>query len=137
MEDKEKKIVYLEDMDALEPLCIALRHRSAILFLYPYREKVAKQGAKIMTRDGRIVKRVHPAKDAEGNEVIVGELDGEGLVWDMAGRMAGAYHDDPRDLYIPERYFIRSWKDTIRMSNSEWALQFQRPHPTVEIPERW
>lgn len=121
------------DLDSLEPLCIAMRSRTAIIFCYPICKEVLKTGCKVLSRDGRVVKKVRTGTSA-GQDVYVGILDGEELKWDSAGRYAGPYKDTPNDLFVPERYFYQDWKTNIGMSNSEWAVKFGRPHPTVAIP---
>ena len=130
----EEKIKYFCDMDALEDRLIAMRIRSCIVYSYPFVEEVAKHGAKILTASGKLVKHVQPTiKD--GEKIIVGELDGERLVWDIDGNSASG--DETLRLCIPERYFMCSWKSYINLPNSEWCLKYQRPHPTVKIPDAW
>ena len=122
------------DLDALEPCCIAQHSRTAIIYLYPYMWEVVRLGAKVLTRDGRLVKRVHPAKH-DGQDVVVGILEGKSLVWDHAGRFNGPYADHPNDLYVPERYFFKDFKSHMKMSYAEWTAKFGRPHPTVKLPD--
>lgn len=130
----EEKIKYFCDMDALEDRVIAMRIRSCIVYCYPFKEEVAKHGAKILTASGKLVKNVQPAiKD--GEKIIVGELDGERFVWDIDGNSASG--DEMLRLCIPERYYDCHWKSRIKMSNSEWCLKYQRPHPSVKIPDAW
>ena len=130
----EEKIKYFCDMDALEDRVIAMRIRSCIVFCYPFKEEVAKHGAKILTASGKLVKHVQPAiKD--GEKIIVGELDGERLVWYIDGNSANG--DETLRLCIPERYFDCHWKSRIKLSNSEWALKYQREHKYVKIPDAW
>lgn len=130
----EEKIKYFCDMDELEDRVIAMRIRSCIIFCYPFVEEVAKHGAKILTASGKVVKHVQPAiKD--GEKIIVGELDGKRLVWDIDGNSASG--DETLRLCIPERYFMCSWKSFIKLSNGEFALKYQRKHPTVKIPDAW
>ena len=130
----EEKIKYFCNMDELEDRCIAMRVHSAIIYCYPFVEEVAKHGAKIMTASGKVVKHVQPAMQ-DDKRVIVGELEGERLVWDIDGNSAS--EDETLRLCIPERYFDCHWKSRIKMSNSEWALKYQRKHPTVKIPDAW
>lgn len=138
----EEKIKYFCDMDELEGRVIAMRIRSCIVYCYPFVEEVAKHGAKIMTACGKVVKHVQPATrgcvDVFPQErIIVGELDGERLVWDTEGNLLGDDKDGSMRLVIPERYFMRNWKSIIKLSNSEWSLKYQRPHPTVKVDDRW
>ena len=44
--------------------------------------------------------------------------------------------DSELNLFVPERYFDKRWRDKIKTSNGEWALRFQRQHPAVAIPDR-
>ena len=130
----EGKIKYFCDMDALEDRVIAMRIRSCIVYCYPFVEEVAKHGAKILTASGKLVKHVQPAiKD--GEKIIVGELDGQRLVWDIDGNSASG--DETLRLCIPERYYDCNWKSRIKMSNSEWALKYQREHKYAKIPDAW
>lgn len=123
------------DLDALESKCIAMRSRSAIIYCYPFNDIAVKIGAKILTRDGRVVKKVRTGT-SNGVQVVVGILDGEELKWDAAGRFNGPYIDDVKDLFVPERYFFKDWKSTMKMSYSEWYATHERRHPYVNIPER-
>lgn len=123
---------YLADMDEIEPECIAIRIKGKILYAYPFDKDVADTGAKVITRDGRVVKKVRVTTD---NNAVTGVLGEEVLTWDRAGRINGAYINDERDLYIPERYFMRRWKDFMKLSNSEWAATYQLRHDSVKIPE--
>ena len=125
----------LVNLDELEPFCVAMRSRTSIIYLYPFQKVVWKNGAKIITRDGRVVKKLRMGGSG-GVDVIVGILDGEELRWDAAGRFYGPYKDSPLDLMFPERYAYRNWKEHIGMSNAEWAVNFGRPHPGVKMPKR-
>ena len=131
---KKEEISYLEDMDALEPYCMAMRVRSTIIYCYPPTEKVLEQKPKVVLSDGRVVKHVQLAI-RDGERVIVGELDEERLVWDLRGKLIGDEYNDDMQLLVPERYFMRDWRSHIKMSNGEFAIRYQRPHPHVEIPE--
>lgn len=130
----KNELDYFIPLDELEDRCIAMRVHSAIIYCYPFVEEVAKHGAKIMTASGKVVKHVQPAMQ-DDKRVIVGELEGERLVWDIDGNSAS--EDETLKLCIPERYFDCHWKSRIKMSNSEWCLKYQRPHPTVKIPDAW
>lgn len=137
-----EKIEYFVDLDELEDKVIAMRVHSAIIYCYPFKEEVAKHGAKIMTASGKVVKHVQPATrgcdDVFPQErIIIGELDGERLVWDTDGNLLGDDKDGSMRLCIPERYFMRNWKSIIKLSNGEFALKYQRPHPNVKIPDAW
>ena len=125
---------YIVDTTELEPLCIAMRKKSTIIFLYPYQDAVAKTGAKVVTRDGRVVRKVRKSLNG-GKVIITGLLDGEFLTWDSAGRFIGPYEDSEKDLYIPERFFVKGWKNEITLSNSDWALKYDIKHPDVKVPE--
>lgn len=130
----KNELDYFIPLDELEDRCIAMRVHSAIIYCYPFVEEVAKHGAKIMTASGKVVKHVQPAiKD--GEKIIVGELEGERLVWDIDGNSASG--DETLTLCIPERYFDCHWKSRIKMSNSEWALKYQREHKYAKIPDAW
>ena len=131
--ENQSKINWIVEPD--ESQCVAMRSRTAIIFCYPFNKEVWKTGPKILTRDGRVVKKVRMG-GSNGVEVVVGILDGEELRWDSAGRFEGPYKDSPLDLMISERYFYSDWKDHIKMSNAEWAVTFGRPHPNVKIPGR-
>lgn len=130
----KNELDYFIPLDELEDRCIAMRVHSAIIYCYPFVEEVAKHGAKIMTASGKVVKHVQPAMQ-DDKRVIVGELEGERLVWDIDGNSAS--EDETLRLCIPERYFDCHWKSRIKMSNSEWCLKYQRPHPNVKIPDAW
>lgn len=137
-----EKIEYIVNLDELEDRCIAMRVHSAIIYCYPFIEEVAKRGAKILTASGKVVKHVQPATRGceyvfPQERIIVGELDGERLVWDTEGNLLGDDKDGSMRLVIPERYFMRNWKSVIKLSNSEFALKYQRPHPTVKVEDRW
>lgn len=130
-----ESVAYLEDMDAMEPFCTAVRVRSVIVYCYPPTEKVLMQRPKVMLADGRVVKNVQIAR-RNGEKVIVGVLDGETLVWDIGGRLCGGAEGDVKSrLLVPERYFDRHWRDKIKVSNGEWAVRWQRPHPSVALPQ--
>lgn len=116
-----------------EDECIAIRVRSCIVYMYPFNSEVAQHNPKVVCRDGRVVKRVQIA-EKNGVEVVTGLIDEQRLFWDINGRFVDAEHDSENDLYIFERYFHRDWKSHIKMSNGDWALKYQRPHPTVAVP---
>ena len=132
----EEKIKYFCNMDELEDRCIALRVHSTIIYCYPFVEEVAKHGAKIMTACGKVVKHVQPATQ-DDKRVIVGELDGERLVWDINGNFMGEDEDGSMRLCIPQRYFDKQWKSRIKESNSEWELKYGTKHNTVKVEDRW
>lgn len=123
------------DLEPYEDQIIAQRSRTAIIFLYPFIKEAYKYGMRVQTRDGRVVKKVRVG-GANGVDVVVGILDGEELRWDAAGRFLGPYQDDDRDLYIPERYMYKDWRENIGLSNSEWAMTFGKRHPGVKMPKR-
>ena len=127
----EEKIKYIVEPD--ESKCIALRVRSTIVFAYPWCEEVGKHNPKVVTRTGEIVKHVQPAMK-DGEKILTGELDGQRLTWGIDGRFEG---DDSNDLFVYERYWDKSWKSRIKMSHGEWALKYQRHHPTAKIPDAW
>lgn len=130
----EEKIKYLVEPD--ESKCIALRVRSTIVFAYPWCEEVGKHNPKVVTRTGELVKHIQPAiKD--GEKILVGELNGERLTWDTYGKFLGDCEDDSKNLYIFERYWDAQWKSRIKLSHGEWALKYQRKHPTAKIPDAW
>lgn len=118
------------DTEPLEEVCIVIRTRTAYCYAYPFNQTVWESGAKVVTRDGRTVKKVR----VEG-EGIHGLLDGEEREWDNAGRSEGPYRDTPEDLYILERYFYKDWPQDLRMSNAEWTLRYGRRHPFAKIPK--
>lgn len=128
----EEKIKYIEPLN--EEKCVAIKVRSCILFCYPISKAVLEHGPKVLTRSGKVVKRVQYAENKEGEEVITGLLDGERLFWDANGWFNGDENDD-LTLCIPERYFDTKWKERIKLSNSDWALKFGRPHPNVKAPK--
>lgn len=116
--------------DEMEEKCLALKGKGVTLYIYPFNAEVASTGAKVLTRDGRTVKRIRVAAGRNG-DIVTGILDGETLQWDIHGRFSSPYLNDSRDLYIPERYFDPDWKQLIRTSNAEWAINYQRPHKNV------
>lgn len=122
--------------DEMERNCVAVVQRRNVLYLYPIDKNVLAGGAKVMTRDGRLVKHVRLVTDSKGDSYYTGELDKQLLRWDSAGRFAGPYRNHANDLFIPERYFDPEWKLKIHLTNSEWALQYERPHPNVKKPEK-
>ena len=130
----EEKIKYLVEPD--ESKCIALRVRSTIVFAYPWCEEVGKHNPKVVTRTGELVKHVQPAMK-DGEKILTGELDGQRLTWGIDGKFLGDCEDDSKNLYIFERYWDSQWKGKIRLSHGEWCLKYQRPHPTVKIPDAW
>lgn len=123
------------DLGPYEGRVIAMRSRTAIVYLYPFVLEAFRYGMKVMTRDGRVVKGVRVG-GAGDDGVVVGVLDGEELRWGGDGRFAGPYIDDDRDIFIPERYMYTDWKDHIKMSNAEWSATFGKPHRGVSVPDR-
>lgn len=119
-----------------ESKCIALRVHSTILYCYPWCEAVGKLNPKVITRTGKVVKHVQPAT-RDGVRMLTGELDGERLAWDINGRFVNAVTDHENDLFIPERYWDKMWKNRIKLSNSDWALKFGTRHPSVKVPDAW
>lgn len=126
------KITYIVPPD--EGKCIAMRVKSTIVFFYPVCEEILKYKPKVVTRSGKTVYRIGFAM-RDGEKIIVGELDGVPLTWDISGRHISPYEDSPLDLYCAERYWDRQWRDKIKMSNGEFAVRYQRPHPYAQIPE--
>lgn len=133
MTEKQEDI-WIVDPSQFEDKCVCIRSKTAYVYMYPFCAEVAKTGAKTVTRTGRTVKNVQ-VNGKGANAVVTGELDGERLTWDAAGRYKGPYVDDDRDLYHYERYFYKDWKTHFGMSNAEFAVRYGRPHPTVKIPE--
>lgn len=130
--DKNK---YLVDMDVIEPFCIALRIHSTIVYAYPVMEEVLKHNPKVITKLGKVVKKLQIAvKDNE--RLLTGLIDDERLVWDIRGNFIGEDPNEDLKLYCPERYFMRNWKQLIKLSNSEFALKYQRRHPYAKLPEK-
>lgn len=137
-----EKIEYLVDLDELEERCIAMRVHSAIIYCYPFKEEVAKHGAKILTASGKVVKHVQPATkwDKDGipqKRVIIGELEGERLLWDTEGNLLGDDKDGSMRLVIPQRYFDKQWKNKIKLSNGEWEIKYGTKHPSAKLPDAW
>lgn len=124
---------WIVDPSEYEDMCECVKSRTAYIYTYPFIKDVWKSGAKIMTRSGQTVKKVHMGS-SNGEEVIVGILDGQELKWDAGGRFESPYKDSPLDLRISERYFYKDWKSHIKLSHADWELRFGRPHPTVKIP---
>ena len=133
MTEKQEDI-WIVDPSQFEDQCECIRSRTAYIYTYPFVVEVWKTGAKVITRTGRTVKNVQ-VNGKGANAIITGELDGERLTWDAAGRYEGPYKDSPLDMRICERYFYKDWKTHFGMSNAEWAVRYGRPHPTVKIPE--
>lgn len=117
-----------------EDQCVALRSRTCFMFCYPIHPDVLKAGGKVLTRDGRVVKKVNYGT-SEGAAAYIGLLDDQWLTWDGAGRAEGPYKDSPLDLFVPERYWYRDWRKHISMSYAEWELKFGRRHPNCELPD--
>jgi hypothetical protein len=132
MEDNRKDML-IADTDELEDRCIAVKSKTAYIFCYPICPEVLKAGCKVITREGRVVKKVAHGNSC-GVNVYVGILDGQEMRWDEAGRFIGPYEDSPNDLYVSERYWYKDWRNYIKLSNADWELRFGRPHPTVKIP---
>lgn len=133
MEDNRKDML-IADTDELEDRCIAVKSKTAYIYCYPICPEVLKAGCKVITRSGRVVKKVAHGNSC-GVNVYVGILDGQEMRWDEAGRFIGPYEDSPNDLYVPNRYWYKDWRNYIKLSNAEWELRFGRPHPTVKLPE--
>lgn len=133
MKDKNE-IEYIVNLDEREKDCIAIRIKATIVFAYPVCKEVLEYNPKVITKTGKVVKNVKPAK-RDGENVLVGEIDGERLIWDENG-IYQDNKDSELNLFVPERYFDKRWRDKIKTSNGEWALLFQRQHPTVAIPDR-
>lgn len=129
-----EELKYIVDLDALEPKCIAIRIHSTIVYCYPYMQEVADHNPKILTRSGKVVKKVQPAiKD--GVQLVTGILDDQRLVWDANGWFDGD-EENELSLVIPERYWDMQWKQRIKISNGDWAVKYQRRHPFCKVPER-
>jgi hypothetical protein len=125
---------WLIDIDEYEDKCICMRSKTAYVYLYPFVPEAYQVGMKVMTRDGRLVKKVRVGGEGP-KAIVVGILDGEELRWDAAGRFEGPYKNSPNDLFIQERYLQKDWRLHMSMSNAEWAIRFGIPHPTVKIPK--
>lgn len=126
---------WLIDLEEYEDKCICMRSKTAYIFCYPFMPDVWQSGMKVLTRDGRVVKKVRVGGEA-GRQTVIGILDGEELRWDAAGRFEGPYKDSPNDLFLQDRYLMKDWRQNMAMSNAEWALRFGRPHPKVKIPRQ-
>jgi hypothetical protein len=134
-----EEIKYIANLDEMEDQCIAIRIHSVIIYCYPICEKVLEYHPKVLTRSGKVVKKVQMAMRGcddlvEKEKVITGLLDDERLVWDEQGRYNGE-DDNELNLYVPEKYWDKDWKSKIKLSNSAWALKYQRRHPTAKVPE--
>lgn len=127
-----EEIKYIVEPD--EERCIALKIKSTIVYCYPICEAVLEHYPKVMTRLGKVVKKVQMAVRDSGKKVITGLLDEERLVWDEEGRYNGD-EDSDLNLYVPERYWDRDWKSKIKLSNGAWCLKYQRSHPYAKMPE--
>lgn len=123
------------NLEPFEDKVIARFGRNSVMYLYPFIIDAYRSGMRVQTRDGRVVKKIQIG-GSNGSEVIVGMLDGIEERWDAAGRYIGPYNDDPKDLYIHERYMYTDWRQNMSMSNAEWAVRFGKPHPKVKLPER-
>lgn len=120
--------IWIVNPDKYEDRCIAVRSKTAYIYCYPLNYDILATGAKVITRDGRTVKKV--VLEPSG---YTGLLEGKEEHWDIAGRYIDAYRDSPNDLYIPERFFRKDWQTTIRMSNAEYAIRYGRRHPKAKI----
>lgn len=120
-----------------EDECIAIRVKSTILYAYPINLKLLEVHPKVVTKTGELVKRVEIAiKD--GVKVLIGELNEERLVWDIDGHfIQDGVENSEKNLYVFERYWDTQWRNRIKLSNGEWCIRYQRPHPNVQIPEEW
>lgn len=125
---------WLIDLDEYEDKCICMRSKTAYIYLYPFVPEVYEVGMKVMTRDGRLVKKVRVGGSGP-KTVVVGILDGEELRWDAAGRFEGPYKNSPNDLFLHEKYYLKNWRQLMGMSNAEFAVRYGRPHPSVKIPQ--
>lgn len=124
--------------DEMERECIAIWKHSTTIFMYPFSTEVFRRGCKVLTRDGRKVRKIEVSRDwVAGGHIVTGELDGKRYKWTEGGRFRDAYTEDANDLYIPERYFDPQWKEKIKLSNFEWASKYQKEHPYTKIPERY
>ena len=123
------------NLDEYEDRCICMRSKTAYIYLYPLQTDSYEAGMKVMTRDGRVVKNVRVG-GIRGQKVVIGVLDGKELRWDSAGRFESPYRDSPNDLYVPERFFRKGWRQDMAMSNAEWTVRYGRPHPRVKIPKQ-
>lgn len=130
--DKEQWIV---DPSQYEDQCECVRAHTAYVYTYPFNAAVAKTGAKVITREGKVVKKIRMG-GVDGIDVVVGIVDGKELKWDAAGHFEGPYKESPYDLRIYERYFYKNWKEDIGMSHAEWTIRYGRPHPGVKMPKR-
>ena len=130
----EYKSLWIVDPSEYEDLCVCVKSKTAYIYAYPFVKDVWKSGAKVITRSGKTVKKVCIGS-SNGEDVIVGILDGQELKWDAAGRFKGPYIEDENDLMICERYWYKDWRNYIKLSNADWELRFGRPHPTVKLPE--
>jgi hypothetical protein len=133
MEDNRKDLL-IADTDELEDRCIAVKSKTSYIYCYPICPEVLKAGCKVITRDGRVVKKVAYGNSC-GVNVYVGILDGQEMRWDEAGRFVGPYEDSPNDLYVAHRYWFKDWRNHIKLSHAEWNLRFETKHPTVKLPE--
>lgn len=133
------EIKYISDLDEMEDKCIAIKIHSCLIFCYPICEKVLEYHPKVLTRSGKVVKKVQMAMRgsddlAEKEKVFTGLLDDERLVWDENGRYNGEDNND-LNLVVPERYWDKDWRSKIKLSNAQWCLKYQKPHKGVKLPE--
>ena len=129
-----EEIKYIVDLDKMEDQCVAIRIHSCIVYCYPICEKVLEYHPKVLTRSGKVVKKVQMAVRESGEKVITGLLDDERLVWDEKGRYNGE-GDNDINLVVPERYWDSQWRSKIKLSNAQWCLKYQKHHKGVKIPE--
>lgn len=122
--------------DWRERQCIAIRKSHTILYLYPFDMEVAENGARVMTRDGRTVRKVRVSYDEKRDcHVVTGILNDAVVTWDKAGRYRSPYLNHDNDLYIAERYFDPDWEDKIHLSHRKWNELYQRHHPYCKAPK--
>lgn len=124
----------LDELD--EQNCVAMWVRKTVVYFYPPLPEVVQTGCKVVTRSGETVKHCRCLLDDRNNVYYTGVVNGDELKWDLAGRFVNPYTDSPFDLFVAERYFDPQWKQKIKLSNAEWASQYQKKHPSVKVPEK-
>ena len=117
--------------EEMEMQCVAIRVKNGWLYCYPFLFELAQNGAKVLTRGGLKVTKIHKMHTTQGM-VIQGIIGEKAYQWQRNGRYNSDAVDSIYDLYIPERYFYQNWKDEMPLSNAEWFIKHHPDHPYID-----